>query len=300
MTIDTEMKRLTQDIASSRSERVRRIEEIREEANDIKGDAQCLIMGFEAYRQETNRQLRRNLTRDKAGRKSETRDILKEAEYILKGFKAAREDSNARLRDDLSRATTVIRSEVRRLLGQAQKLIKGFGTSRQNLSSQLRKDLDGSRAKSESEVERLLGNAQRLVMNIRTSCKEAAIQLRGDLARSRADVESDVKQMQSDFRKARRDVRVALKEARVAWQDLAAGKMLSDAQLTEKNPDYIARLLAVVNEHPEGITLGDAADVLGVVPVVLARASKTLVDKGITRKEDRLYFPAASKRGEHG
>ena len=54
-------------------------------------------------------------------------------------------------------------------------------------------------------------------------------------------------------------------------------------------------MLAAVNEHPEGMTLAGIADSLGVAPVVLGRVSKSLMKKGKVRKEEKLYFPAASE-----
>ncbi|MBI2329491.1 MAG: hypothetical protein HYU85_07670, partial [Chloroflexi bacterium] len=228
---------------------------------------------------------------------SETRGLLKEAQAILKGFEASRKETNVQLREDLSQGTAVIRSEVREILGQAQKLIKGFGVSRQNVSSKLRKDLSRSRVKSKSEVGKLLGNAQSLVKNFQTSRREAGSQLRGGLTRSRANLESDVKRMQSDFRKARGDVRADLNEARTAWQELTStSQPRRDRAETpiaeEKAHDLDVEMLAVVNEHSEGITLAEIADSLGVAPVVLGRTSKSLLDRGKIRKNEKLYFSA--------
>jgi predicted transcriptional regulator of viral defense system len=86
-----------------------------------------------------------------------------------------------------------------------------------------------------------------------------------------------------------------MKTAATAWHELAGGRTLPKARVTVESPDYKTRLLAVVNKHPEGITLRDAADTLGVAPVVLGRVSKALLDKGEIRKEGKLYFPSAGK-----
>jgi hypothetical protein len=295
MPIGTEMKRLTKDIASSREKRARRLGEIRDGADEARGEALSLIMGFEALRQETNRRLRKNLAHDKALRKSEARGILREAQDILRGFEASRKEASARLRRDLSQGTLVIRSEAQAIQAEAQNLTKGFRISRQELCSRLTKELHRSRVKARSEVEKLLENAQNLVKYIQTYRREAGSQLREDLAQSRASISSDVKQMQSDFRKARRAIRANLKVAATAWHELAGGKTLSKPRVTVESPDYKTRLLVAVNKYPEGITLRDAAGTLGVAPVVLGRVSKTLVDKGEIRKEGKLYFPLASK-----
>jgi uncharacterized protein YicC (UPF0701 family) len=306
MGIATEMKKLTRNIASSHKDRWRRLDEIREEANEARGEAQSLIMGFEALHQETNQHLRSELARDKAHRKSETKGILREAQDILKGFETSRKKSNVQLRRDLSQGTAAIQSEVREIQVEAQNLIKGFHTSRQNLNSKLRKDLSSSRAKSKSEVGKLLGKAQNLVKNFQTSRREVGSQLRRDLAQSRANMVSDVSQMQSTFRKARGNIRDNLKEARVAWQGLASTipskrggtgipSKAGVPAAREGIRDLEAEMLAAVKEHPEGINLAGIADSLGVAPVVLGRVSKSLLDKGKIRKYEKLYFPTASK-----
>ena len=264
MGIASEMKELTRNIASSHEDRMRRLAEIREEVDEARGEARGLITGFEALRRETNRQARRDLARDKAQRKSETRGILKEAQDILKSFETSRKEANARLREDLSQGTTVVRSEAREILGQASRLIKGFSKSRQNVSARLRKDL----------------------------------------AQSKADVESGVKQMISDFGHARGDVRADLKEARAVWQGLSSTRQARKARVeiphrtetpvVEKEiRDLDAEMLAVVSEHPEGINLVRVAEGLGVAPIVLGRASKSLIDKGKIRRDEKLYFSVA-------
>ena len=98
MGIASEMKELTRDITSSHKDRVKRIGEIREEVKGAGAEAQDMIHSFKDSRKETNRQLRQDLARDKARRKSETTAILKEAHNILKDFNASRKEVSAQLR----------------------------------------------------------------------------------------------------------------------------------------------------------------------------------------------------------
>ena len=310
MGIASGMKELTRNIASSHKDRMKRIGEIREEVKGARVEAQDMIHSFEDSRKETSRQLRRDLARDKTSRTSEVKGILRDSQDILKGFETSRKEAGTQLRKDLSRGTAERQSEVKKTLAGAQKLIRGFRSSRQNVSHQLREDLGRSRAKAKSEVGKLLGDAQSLVKDFQTSRREAGSQLRRDLAQSRANMESDVKQMQSDFRKTRGNVGADLKETRAAWQGLAgtipAKKGRTEIPLEAETSVEIPKLekmLAVINEHPEGITLAGIADSLGVAPVVLGRVSKSLMKKGEIRKEEKLYFPSASeskaKQGLH-
>ena len=314
MTIGTEMKELTRDIASSHADRMKRISEIREEANQTRGEAKSLIKSLGASRKETSHQLRRELVQNKAHRKSEAMAIIREAQNILRGFETSRKESSTKLRKDLSRGTVERRSEVRETLEDAQKLVKGYRTSRQKSSSKLRKELNQSRAKAKSDVEEILGNARSLVEGFQTSRQETGSKLRRDLVQNRANRESDVKEMRDSFCRAQSDVRADLKEAGAAWQGLTgtmpakrarvgvppkvatAEEVMAEVPVAEEqSPDLETKLLTAVDEHSEGITLSEAAGSLGVAPIVLGRASRSLLEKGKIRKEEKVYFPVTSK-----
>jgi hypothetical protein len=306
MTIATEMKELTRDIASSYAERMRRIGEIREEANLTRGEAEGLIKSFEASRNETGRQLRRELARDKASRESEVTGMLKEAQNILRANQTSRNEASAQLRESLTSGTANRRSEVRKTLQDAQQSIRGFGASLKKAGSELRRNLDESRMSVKSDVSELLGNAQGLIRNFQKSRIERGIKLRKDMARDRSDRESDVRQMQNDIRKARANTQAELKEAAAAWTGLTKVTPppkeevpeMEEAKVVlpeEQAPNFEVKLLEAVNEHPEGITLSAVADSLGVAPIVLGRASRSLLDKGEIYKEEKTYFPVTSK-----
>lgn len=48
--------------------------------------------------------------------------------------------------------------------------------------------------------------------------------------------------------------------------------------------------MAVINDYPYGITLGDIAKRLGVARVVLARTARKILEEGKVIKEGNLYF----------
>jgi hypothetical protein len=154
-----------------------------------------------------------------------------------------------------------------------------------------------SAVKSRVAVKKLQGNARSLLEDFRTSRRQAGNQLRKDLAQARSSVQSDVRQMLSRFRKARQDLGVELNKARAARQESASTKHVRSNSETPAAEGEIREeeMLAVVNEHPEGINLAGIAERLGVAPVVLGRASKSLQDKGGVRKEGKLYFSVDGK-----
>ncbi len=205
--------------------------------------------------------------------------------------------------DDRAKRVGEIKEEAEQVRGEARGLIKGFQTSRKHESAQLRRDLARGEAERKSGVKKMLKGFQ-------DSRREEGARMRKELAQGVADRRSGVKEMRSDFRKAQTEVRADLKEAAAAWQELAhtmqakrAGvkappkKKKVEVPIIEKEeiPDLEAKLLAAINEHPNGITLAEVADSVGVVPIVLGRASRSLLEKGKIRKEEKLYFPVASE-----
>jgi hypothetical protein len=281
MPIGTEMKRLTQDIASSREVRARRLGEMGEEVNQMRVGAQHLIEGFQTTRKHDSNQLCRDLVSGKSARRAEV-------DEMLAGLNSWRIEGEGQMRQELVQAANERVAEVNAMLKEARQAIRDFGSCRNRANKELKEELAESRSANKSEVERFIGGA-------RKARELAGDKLRKNLARGRADIRSAFHELRRNFRNAQKEIRADLKEAAAAWQDLTGGKTLIKARVTEESPDYKARLLAVVNEHPEGITLADVADTLGVVPVVLGRASKTLTDKGEISKEGKRYFPAAGK-----
>jgi hypothetical protein len=160
-----------------------------------------------------------------------------------------------------------------------------------------------SAVKTRTEVRKLLGNTQSLLEDFRTSRRETVNQLRKDLAQARSGVKSDVRQMLKGFHKTRQDLGAELKKARAARHESASTKhvgsraaetpLKSEAQSEEEIREE--EMLSVINKHPKGINLAEIAERLGVAPVVLGRASKSIQDKGGVRKEGKLYFPVDGK-----
>ena len=312
MGIASEVRKLTANIASSRQDRAQRLGQIREEANQASLGAKQLIGGFQTSRRGAGLQLRKDLARDKAQRKSQTKGILKEAQDILRELSTSREQTKVQLRKNLSKGGASRRSQVKEILQNARKLTDGFEASRKKMGSELRQELSRGRSNAKSQVAELLGNAQNLIEGFQRSHREKSNELRKGLAQNRTERESEVKKMRNDISAARANMRAELSDARAAWLELAGIKVAPKAEtqevkervpevpvLEEEIPDLEAKLLNAVNKHSEGITLAKVAHSLGVAPVVLGRASKNLIDKGKILKKKRLYFPITGKGGRY-
>ncbi len=310
MGIASSMRELAEGIASSHEDRTKTVLDIKAEAKRATGDARALIKDFQTSRSEAGAELRKDLARDKASRKTDVKRMLRDAQGQVKGFQASRKKEGAQLRKGLAQGAAERRSEVSTILGDARQTVSTFQSQRKEAGDKLREELVQSRSSRESEVGDLLEGARDLVSDLGKSRQENGKKLRKDLAGDRADRESAVKEMRSGFHKSQAAVRDDISEARDAWQELTRGVKKATVKATpkavkaevakaappeEETPDLEAKLLAAVREHPQGITLTEVAESLGVAPIVFGRAVRKLVDEGKVRKEEKAYFPVAGE-----
>jgi len=270
MGIAAGMKDIVQDIVSSHETRIAEVKGLKEEANEMLGS-------FKASQDKMGAQLRKDLARDKA-------KMGAEVSAMRSGFQSSLKEMSSALKKDLAEHTQGIRSE-------AAKVHQEICASHQDMSRKLKKDLAQSAAACKSEVKDMLNDFQR-------SHKQTGVQLRKELTDYDRGIKSEVAGMLQE-------TRGDLMEARTAWQGLASSMQTkiggaeipqkAETLVVEETIDLEAKMLAVVNEHPEGITLAEIADSIGVATIVLGRAVKSLVDKAEIRKDEKFYFSAATE-----
>jgi len=158
------------------------------------------------------------------------------------------------------------------------------------------------KAKRKSEVKETLTDARTLINGFQSSRQTMGADLKNDLGKSRDERKADVKGRREGFRKAQTDVQADLKGASDAWKEMGSdirkktsgGNEESEIRVkmpVEIPPNLEEKLLSVVNQHAEGITLSEVAKELGLVTIVLGRAAKVLLEQGKVRKEEKIYFP---------
>jgi hypothetical protein len=99
------MKNLTQEIFSSRKARVKRLDEIKEETNGMRGKAQDLVRQFQTSRRQESTRLRTVLAQGRAERESETREMLKD-------FQGSRKETAAQIHKQLANTRQAKRARV--------------------------------------------------------------------------------------------------------------------------------------------------------------------------------------------
>ena len=278
MGIAAGMKDIVQDIVSSREEMVAEVKGLKKEANEMLGS-------FKASHKKMGAQLRRELADDKAKMRAEVKALRREladdkakvgaeVKAMRSGFQSSRKEMSSVLKKDLAEHTQGVKDE-------AASLRQEMGASHQEMSAKLRGNLAQGLAARKSEAQ----------------------QFRKELADYDRGIKSEVSGM-------RQETKADLGEARTAWQELTRGvkkdtvkatpeavkaEVVEAAPVEEETTDLEAKLLAAITEHPEGITLTEVAESLGVAPIVFGRVSKKLVDEGRIRKEGRVYFPASTE-----
>jgi len=275
MGIAAGMKDIVQDIVASRDTRVAEVKGLKKEANEM-------LSSFKASHKKMGAQLRRELADDEA-------EMGAEVKAMRSGFQSSHKEMSSALKKDLAEHTQGVRGEVARLRQE-------IGASHQDMSTKLRKNLAQGPAARKSEVHVMLNDFQR-------THNQMGTQLRKELAHYDRGIKSEVAGM-------RQETKADLGEARTAWQELTRGVKKAAVKATpkvvraevekaapaeEETPDLEAKLLAAIREHPEGITLTEVAESLGVAPVVFGRVSRKLLGEGKIRKEDKAYFPAPAE-----
>jgi len=258
----TEMKRLTQDIASSHEGRLNAIQEIEEEAKRMQEQAQELVMSFQANRKDETAQLKNDLTRGQAELSSENKKMLKDLEKT-------RKKEGAQMRKELAQGVADRRQEI-------QEMILSMQATRDEETVQLRKDLAQDRANMTSDVRRILSDIDDAQAEVRADLKEAAA-IWQELARS----------------KQRKPVRAKPKVIKASKETTETGTEIAPERPQTRNLEE--ELLKAIEKQHGGITLSKAAENIGVAPIALGRPSRTLLDKGKIRKSAKLYFPERIK-----
>jgi hypothetical protein len=233
--------------------------------------------------------------------KGETSTLRQEAADMVKDFSAARGDSSRRLRKDLAQGSKLLVQNEKKRKQEVGKMLAAFQSSRQESGAELRKELSEGKAKTILEVKEALADARTLINGYQFSRQTMGVELKKDLGKSRDEMKADVEGMRDGFRQAQAEVQADLKGAADAWTEMGSvmrkktpgGKAAPEIPV-EIPPNLEEKLLSIINQHAEGITLSEVAKELGIVTIVLGKAAKVLLEQGKVRKEEKIYFPVTT------
>ena len=298
MEITNRMKELTQNILSSSEERAEALTKIKEETNTLRQEAVEMVKDFSISRGETSRQLRRELAQSNTSRRKGVMQSRKDAQNLVQGFHNSRRKSGEQLRKELAQGSKLLVQNEKKRKQEVGKMLDAFQSSREETGAELRKDLAEGKTKIKLEVKTLINGYQ-------SSRQTMGAELKNDLGKDRGERKADVEGMRDDFRKAQTEVQADLKGASDAWKEMTSairkktsgGKAAPKVQAkmpVEITLNLKEKLLSIINQHAEGITLSAVAKELGLVTIVLGKAAKVLLEQGNVRKEEKIYFPVTT------
>jgi hypothetical protein len=305
MEMANRMKELTQNILSSSEERAEEITKIKEETSTLRQEAVDMVKDFSISRGETSRQLRRELAQSNTDRRKGVMQSRKNAQSLIQGFHDSRRESGDQLRKELAQGSKLLVQNEKKRKQEVEKMLDAFQGSREETGAELRKDLAEGKAKMKLEVKETLTDAKTLINGYQSSRRTMGAELKNDLGKDRDERKADVEGMRQGFRQARKEVQADLKGASDAWKEMGSairkktsgGKAAPEVRAempVEITPNLEEKLLSIINQHVEGITLSGVAKELGIVTIVLGKAAKVLLEQGKVRREEKVYFPVTT------
>jgi hypothetical protein len=313
MEIANHMKKLTQDILSSSEERADDLTRIREEANTLRQEAATKVKEFSASRGEASRQLTRDLSQNKIDRKKEVTQSLKVAKGMVQDFHDTRHKAGEQLRKDLVQSGKQLVQNEKKRKQEVGKMLEAFQVSHKTNSAELKKGLAEGKAQTQAEVKESLADARTMINSFQSSRQTMAADLKNELDKARDERQAAVSDLRRGFHQIQTETKADLEGAAKAWQGIgparrkksggagSAEDMQAEASTekpveaaVEMPPNLEEKLVSIINQHTEGITLSEIAKELGLVTIVLGKAAKVLLEQGKVRREEKIYFPVTN------
>ena len=278
MGITPGMKDLAQEITSSYEERVKSIGEVKKEVQQAKKETWEWMKQVDADQQKTRQQLLNDLAQNRKDRKEDVKAMRED-------FRKVRSETRDELMKDLAQARKDREKDV-------QAMREEFLKIRIETSNEMKKDLAQARKDREKDVQAMREEFLKIRSATQEDLKEAAFvwsELIKTMAAKKSGEKIIIKEKSEETlpppgtRKKSVPVKI---EVPTKEEVPAAESIVEEGAL-----DLEDKVLSIINEHPNGITLMDIAEKFGVVPVVLGRASRSLLEKGKIRKEEKLYYP---------
>ena len=237
-------------------------------------------------------------------RVKEIRKLEEDTQSMLKEFQGEQKVMAAELKKTFKQA------EVDRLKAEADR-IKAFGS--------IKNEIQAEQAKRNKEVADLLGKFSKDHEDMAAELRKTLEQGEADRIKASGSLKNEI---QAEQKKRNKEVADLLKELKTErekmssnWQALNAamakrrsGKSTVEAEvkvrsvkeaIKEETKEEMAspeigleeKVLGFIKRHPKGVKVGDMEEPLGVIRMRLGVVAKGLLEKGMVRKEENMYFP---------
>ncbi len=294
------MQGITREIRQARRLRLQRDAERKVETELLVKEAQDLLRGFADTRRKEGAASRTDLKQGQSGRSAGVKKIVR-------GFRSARQIGTGKAREESARNTAVRKGAVDQLCSGAHRQLQDFSQNRAGTAEKLQQTLAESTRGRRAAVAGIRAEAKALLSRFHNSRETNAHNLKKNLAQARSERSSKLDEMRGKIAANRSKIAADLKDAAIEWRQSACQKKnarkntatLSRVEVPPPDPaseaakndaEHLeAKFMDMVVASPGGATLSEVAKELDVLPVVLARTASRLLEKGLVRKENKLY-----------
>ena len=264
MGVGEDTKKLTEDILASYDLRVK-------EVRKLEKDTQSMLKGFQGEQKDMAAELKKTFKQAEA-------DRLKAEADRIKAF--------ASMKNEILAEQAKRNKAVTDLLGK-------FSKDHQDVAAELRKTLEqaeADRMKAEADRIKASGSLKSEILAEQKNRNKAVAGLLQEFSAEGEMMSASWKSLNAAMAKRRsgkptveaevmvRSVKEAIKEEKK--EDIASTEM----GLEEK-------VLEFIKGHSKGVKVGEMEEPLGVLRMRLGVVAKGLLEKGMVRKEENMYFP---------
>jgi len=306
MELTKNMQELKENIVASSGERAKELSRIKRETIAARQEAVEKVKDFSISRGENGRKLRKDLSQSQTDRRKVVTQSRKSARSMVRDIHDFRRKSGEQLHKDLAQDEKKRQQEVGKMLGT-------FQDSLDAAAVEMKKELTEGVANTKAEVREALAEARNLIGSFQSSRQTMAADLKNELDKSRDERQAAVSDLRRGFRQTQTEIKTDLEGAAKAWQGIGparhkkngGARPAADIQAetsterpveapVEMPPNLEEKLVSIINQHVEGITLSEIAKELGLVTIVLGKAAKVLLEQGKVRREEKIYFPVTN------
>ena len=202
-------------------------------------------------------------------------------------------EDTKKLTEDILASYDLRVKEVRKLEKDTQIMLKEFQGEQKEMAAELKKTF------KQAEADRLKAEADRM---------KAFASMKSEILAEQAKRNKEVADLLQEFSAEGGKMSASWQSLNAAMAKRRSGKPTVEAEVKvrsvkeaikeEKKEDKASpgigleeKVLGFIKRHPKGVKVSDMEEPLGVIRMRLGVIAKGLLEKGMVRKEENMYFP---------
>ena len=202
-------------------------------------------------------------------------------------------EDTKKLTEDILASYDLRVKEIRKLEKDTQSMLKEFQGEQKDMAAELKKTF------KQAEVDRLKAEADRI---------KAFASMKNEIQAEQKKRNKEVADLLKEFSAEGGKISVGWKSLNAVMAKRRSGKPTVEAEvkvrsvkeaIEEEKKEEIAspemgveeKVLEFIKGHSKGVKVGEMEEPLGVLRMRLGVVAKGLLEKGMVRKEENMYFP---------